>query len=87
MPEATEKSQMEYYAAKIAEYNLAEAIRRHRNADFAREMRVAHQHRRPELLRSLICRLTNWTALRMCMETRDGRAASAAPAGTYFGRR
>jgi hypothetical protein len=71
---------MHYYFEKIAEQRLDEARRMQGYADLVREARALRQRRRPDVWRSLLCRVTSWSALGRCRETRAGGAASAAAA-------
>ncbi len=75
---------MNYCIEKTVEYRLRDAARVHRNADLARQARTLRQADRSELLRSLRCRLANWTPLRTCVDTRDGVPTSSATANGRF---
>ena len=59
---------MHYYVEKTIEHRLDDAMRAHRNATFVRELRRLRQGDGRGVFATLICRLTNWTPLDLCVE-------------------
>ena len=59
---------MHYYLEKMVEHRVDHAKRAQRNASFVRELRTLQRPNRRGLLATLVCRLTNWTPLELCVD-------------------